>query len=137
MKKYKDRAIIVNGRIHSLFVSAIKYFSLLFLFTSPLLAENVNLFWTANSEPDVVSYNVKRGDVSGGPYTTIGSVGQTANPSFTDVSVDLGTDKFYVVTAINNAALESPNSNEATAASIPPGVPPNSPTITITITVSP
>lgn len=153
MKKNPDKAIIVNGRIHSLvapdyelgryvkwqnvFVSAIRYFSLFLLSTGSLLAENVNLFWDSNSEPDVVSYNVYRGDATGGPYAVINTVSQISNPMYSDVGVDLTTDKFYVVTAVNSAALESLFSNEVLASVVPVGTSPGAPTITIIVTVSP
>jgi len=110
---------------------------ILLLMMVPALGENVSLFWDANTEPDVLSYNVKRGDAAGGPYTTIDNVGQTSNPFYTDIAVDLTADKFYVVTAVNSSSLESSNSNEVSASAIPPGVPPDAPTITITVTVSP
>ncbi len=109
----------------------------LVLFLIPAFGENVNIFWDANTEPDVTSYNVYRGDDSGGPYTVINTVPQTANPMYSDAGVDLTTDKFYVVTAVNSGSQESPFSNEAQASALPPATPPSAPTVTITITVSP
>jgi len=112
--------------------------SILFiLFMSFSFAENVNLFWDANTELNVTHYNIHRGDTVGGPYTVIGTSSQASNPMFSDLAVDLTTDKFYVVTALNNAGMESAFSNEVSASSVPPATPPSAPTITITITVSP
>ena len=80
----------------------------------------VSLSWTASS--GATGYNVKRGTVSGGPYTTVGSPTST---SFTDTGLTNGTTYFYVVTAVN-ANGESSNSNQASAT--PSGSPPPAPT---------
>ncbi len=69
----------------------------------------VSLSW--NSSAGATSYNVKRGSVSGGPYTTVGSPSGT---TFTDTGLTNGTTYYYVVTAVNSAG-ESGNSNEASA----------------------
>ena len=45
-------------------------------------------------------YNVKRGSVSGGPYTNIASA--VTNTFYTDTGVANGVNYFYVVTATNN-----------------------------------
>lgn len=59
-----------------------------------------------------VTYNIKRGTKSGGPYTLI--VSGIASPHFADTSVAPGTTYYYVVTAVT-AGGESPNSVEASA----------------------
>ena len=68
----------------------------------------IDLSWALSS--GAVNYNVKRGDVSGGPYP-IDAAGVTTN-SFSDTGVStLTNDYFYVVSAVNGFG-ESPNSTE-------------------------
>ena len=68
----------------------------------------VSLTWTAKS--GAVSYNVKRSETPGGPYTTVGS---PAGPSFTDSPLVNGTPYYYVVSALNPS--ETSNSSEQSA----------------------
>ena len=69
----------------------------------------VALTWNASS--GATGYNVKRGTVSGGPYSTITSVTGT---SFTDTGLTNGTTYYYVVSAVN-AGGEGANSTQASA----------------------
>src|SRR6202522_3795141 len=71
--------------------------------------QQASLTWTAGG--GAISYNVKRGTASGGPYTTVGS---PAGTTYADTSLANGTAYYYVVTAVN-ATGESGNSNQATA----------------------
>src|ERR1700722_3719477 len=71
--------------------------------------QQASLTWTASS--GATSYNVKRGMVSGGPYTTVGS---PAGTTYADSSLTNGTAYYYVVTAVD-ATGESGDSNQATA----------------------
>lgn len=68
----------------------------------------VKLAWSGSS--GATSYNLKRAIVSGGPYTTIATLGAT---NYTDPAVTLGSSYYYVVSAVGSA--ESANSNQASA----------------------
>ena len=74
------------------------------------------LSWDAVTGPaDVLSYNVKRATVSGGPYTTIAT--NVGNVSYTDTGVANNTNYYYVVSAVNSLG-ESANSVEASMAPV-------------------
>lgn len=69
----------------------------------------VTVSWTA---PDYAeTYTVKRAEVTGGPYTTVGT---TTSTSFTDTGLTNGTEYFYVVSA-SNASGTSADSVEVSA----------------------
>jgi len=70
---------------------------------------NVALTWSAST--GATNYHLKRGAVSGGPYTTIASPLVT---DYTDNGVTNGITYFYVVSAVN-ASGESANSSQASA----------------------
>ena len=70
----------------------------------------VSIAWTASA--GAASYEVKRAEISGGPYVTIAS-GVTGTV-YTDAGVSNGTTYYYVVTAIG-AGGESPASGEVSA----------------------
>jgi hypothetical protein len=70
--------------------------------------QEVGLSWTASA--GAVTYNVKRGTTSGGPYTNI--INRTATVTM-DTGLPYGT-YYYVVSAVN-AVGESANSAEASA----------------------
>ena len=69
----------------------------------------VALSWTA--APGATSYNVKRGTVSGGPYTTLDS---PATTNYTDTTAINGATYIYVVSA-NQPGGQSANSGEVIA----------------------
>jgi fibronectin type 3 domain-containing protein len=77
---------------------------------------SASLAWTASS--GATSYHVKRATTSGGPYTQIAA---PTSPAYSDLSLTNGTTYYYVVSAVN-AAGESANSTQASAA--PSGPPP-------------
>jgi len=81
----------------------------------------VKLNWTINF--GATSYNVKRANVSGGPYSIIAN---STAVSFTDTAVTNGVNYYYVVSAVNTNG-ESANSTEANATPAAP-VAPSSPT---------
>jgi hypothetical protein len=75
-----------------------------------VLQHSVDVSWSASTSANIVSYNVYRATLSGGPYTLVGSSSTTA---FTDNAVASGVTYFYVVTAIDNTGVESMFSNQA------------------------
>jgi cellulose 1,4-beta-cellobiosidase len=80
----------------------------------------VTLTW--NAAAGATGYAVKRGSVSGGPYTTIATPAAT---SYTDGGLTNGSAYYYVVSASNSAG-NSPNSSEVSATPIgaqPPAAP--------------
>jgi hypothetical protein len=78
----------------------------------------VTLTW--DSGGGATSYTVKRGTVSGGPYTTLGSVADSSPATYTDSGLKNGTTYYYVVSG-TNAAGTSPNSTQL---AVKPIVPP-------------
>ncbi|CAH0148640.1 MULTISPECIES: cellulose binding domain-containing protein [unclassified Pedobacter] len=70
-------------------------------------SDRINLLWDAANGAS--SYKVKRGTVSGGPYTTVATVSTT---SYTDTNVTSGNPYFYVLSSLG-ATKESANSLEA------------------------
>jgi fibronectin type 3 domain-containing protein len=87
----------------------------------------VELNW--NPSATAISYNVRGGTTSGGPYTETNNVTTT---SFVDTNVSNGTTYYYVVSAINIYG-ESSNSVEVNATPVP--VAPFTPT-GLTVTAS-
>ncbi|HJZ99449.1 MAG TPA: glycoside hydrolase family 44 protein [Candidatus Solibacter sp.] len=69
----------------------------------------VALSW--NSASGATSYSVKRAGVSGGPYTTVGTI---SGLTYTDSGLTNGTTYYYVVSASNSAG-SSANSTEIAA----------------------
>ena len=84
----------------------------------------VALNWDDNTEPDLNGYNVYRSTTPGGPYTKVNGA-LVAVSDYADTGLTNGTTYYYVVRAENTSALESGNSNEASATPIdaPPAAP--------------
>jgi len=82
----------------------------------------VALTWSAST--GATGYVVKRGTVSGGPYTQVGTPKAT---NFSDTGLSNGTKYFYVVDASNNAGV-SANSAEVNATPVAPVTAPAGPT---------
>jgi hypothetical protein len=75
---------------------------------------SVALSWDASTTSGVVGYNVYRGGVSGGPYSTINSALE-ASTAYTDNTVTAGQTYYYVTTAVNGSGNESGYSNQVQA----------------------
>ena len=84
--------------------------------------QQVSLSWAAST--GAASYNVKRGAVSGGPFTTVSSPTAT---SYNDPSLTNGTTYYYVVSAVN-AGGESANSSQVSAT-------PSGPVTSVNVTI--
>jgi hypothetical protein len=73
-------------------------------------SSQLDVSWTANTEPDLSYYNVYRSSASGGPYALV------ASPNFnlySDSGLMASTDYYYVVTAVDTAGNEGAASLEA------------------------
>lgn len=86
----------------------------LLVFGFPILFADVTFQWDANTETDLAGYNFYRGTVTGGPYARLNTTIITTT-TYTDTEAELGvgTQYFYVVSALNTNNLESGFSNEA------------------------
>jgi hypothetical protein len=71
------------------------------------LTAQARLTWAVSA--GATSYNLKRSETSGGPYTPVAT---TTSPLFVDSGLTNGTRYYYVVTAVGGCG-ESGNSNEA------------------------
>ncbi len=89
-------------------------FIFLLLFSGYLQAKGIELRWDPNREPDLVGYNVYRSTAPGSGYLRL-NPDPVSTPSFTDETAQLGLTYYYVATAVNQAGIESPFSNEASA----------------------
>ena len=75
-------------------------------------AHTVDLTWNAAS--GAAGYNIYRGTVSGGPYTTINS-SLDGTTLYVDSTVLSGKTYYYVATTVNSESEESAYSNQTTA----------------------
>ena len=84
--------------------------------TGLLASANSNsVYLTWSGRVGTTNYHLKRGPVSGGSYTLVGT---TTNIAFFDTTIASGTTYYYVVTAANSFG-ESTNSNEAAVITLP------------------
>jgi hypothetical protein len=113
-----DGEIVLGNLIDQLLVSS----PVIFLPPSALAAKSaadtkINLTWTATD--GAVSYKIKRSLTPGGPYTeVITSPATITTNSYTDSGLIDGTTYYYVVSAVNSTAVESADSNEASALAV-------------------
>tara|TARA_R110002020_G_C16318201_1_gene774501 strand:+ start:735 stop:4763 length:4029 start_codon:yes stop_codon:yes gene_type:complete len=81
--------------------------------------ELVTLTWDANSESNIDGYNVFRSESPRGSFV-LQNAGLITGTSYLDDLVENGTQYYYVVTAVNADAEESPQSSGVTATPAPP-----------------
>jgi hypothetical protein len=82
--------------------------------TQPPTVYSVDLSWAPSSTPGILSYDVYRGTVAGGPYSFLTSVPVTS-VSYVDTTAQVGQIYYYVVTSISANNVQSSYSNVATA----------------------
>lgn len=75
-------------------------------------SHSVQVLWDASASSSLEGYKVYRGQVSGGPYTSVSGLLGTAVLQFSDMSVNAGQTYFYVVTSVDVNGLESTQSPE-------------------------
>jgi hypothetical protein len=78
--------------------------------TPPPTQHTVDLSWKASTS-QVAGYNVYRGTKSGGPYSKLNSIVETAT-TYLDSSVSSSATYYYVTTAVNSSGAESSYSNQ-------------------------
>jgi hypothetical protein len=79
---------------------------------SALSSTQVNLSWTATASAAADGYEVFRATVSGGPYSSLGTVNGAGTTTFTDTTPAFSTTYYYVVQSKRNS-WRSPHSNQA------------------------
>ncbi|WP_416147562.1 hypothetical protein ACM26V_15145 [Salipaludibacillus sp. HK11] len=100
-----------NGRINGLEIMTLTEISSLEVSDLSFSPETVHLSWDEDSS--AASFNVYRKEEGQDSFTLIGN---TTEASFDDEDVQLGHTYTYAVTAVNEFGVESPRSNEVTAA---------------------
>jgi len=94
------------------------------------VAGNNQVTLTWNALLGATSYNVKRSTVSGGPYTTISTVGTVTGTSYVDSTAVGGTTYYYTVSAATSIGGASETANSATEVRVVTGcAPPAAPTV--------
>lgn len=81
-------------------------------------AHSASLWWVASTSPNVIGYNVYRGDTLGGPYTRLNSV-LVEGAAYTDTTVQPSKTYYYVVTAVDNNNNESSYSTPPAQSVVP------------------
>lgn len=84
---------------------------LFFCLTSKAMALDITLEWTANTEPDVIGYRVYHHIDPNSPYGVMATLGKVT--TYTAVSLTADVHHEFVVTAIDQADLESGYSDPA------------------------
>src|SRR5262249_40147505 len=81
---------------------------------------SARLTWTANSEPDLIGYNVYRAGAAVGPYTLINPIPADRSAYYVDEGLAPLTRFYYQVSAVDSAGNESPRSSTASVSTTPP-----------------
>lgn len=99
-------------------------------FTATAGDSKVTLSWNANTEPDLVIYNLFRGTVQNGWMDYLTNVDKNTT-SYTDNNVVNGTTYYYQISASDNSNNQSARTNQVSATPTVPAdvTPPATPTI--------
>jgi Domain of unknown function (DUF1929) len=83
----------------------------------------IDLNWTANTEPDLDHYNIYRGTTAGFPVNTTNDtpLAQVTTASYSDTGLTASTTYYYKVAAVDTSNNIGPLSNEASATTSGPG----------------
>lgn len=79
----------------------------------------VPLSWTASTGPNLSGYNVYLATQTGGPYTKSNSILLGTGTTYTAGSLQSATSYYFIVRAQNTSSVESVNSNEVAAKTLP------------------
>jgi fibronectin type 3 domain-containing protein len=79
-------------------------------------SHSVQVLWDASTSSSLQGYKVYRGQVSGGPYTSVSGLLDTSILQFSDSTLNAGQTYFYVVTSVDVNGLESAQSSEVSVA---------------------
>jgi fibronectin type 3 domain-containing protein len=79
-------------------------------------SHSIQVLWDASTSSSLQGYKVYRGQVSGGPYTSVSGLLDTGVLQFSDLNLNAGQTYFYVVTSVDVNGLESAQSSEVSVA---------------------
>jgi hypothetical protein len=74
------------------------------------LSDSAQVSWSQPSNNKASGYEIQRSTVSGGPYTTIGTVSGASTTTYTDTGLAFATTYYYVVKSTKNNWKSSPTS---------------------------
>ena len=86
------------------------------LMVTSVQAYDMTLAWDPNSEADIAGYNLYVRDIDNGNYNIVDNINldeiNSEQPQFMITDMENDVTYYFVVTALNNAGLESNFSNE-------------------------
>lgn len=99
-----------------------------------LLAADVTLSWTANTESDLAGYKVYQSTIAGQYGPPVATLGTVTTQTLTLPQLEVDTTYFFSITAYDLAGNESLKSLEVSrlVVGIPPKAPPGVPILTVT-----